>query len=663
MKLITISTSFNMSDADNVEVIFTQAGDNMLVKSGDEIAIEGNSVQIVLSEREVDLFEPGRYISINVEAYYDQGTTVKSYVMYRTLNDITDTSRDTEMDSSSGSVKILISNSEKDYVTPEMFGARGDGIKDDTQAWQSCLNSGRNIVCAENKTYKVNNLTCDHDCKIDFNGANFIAAENWVIKFTSEHIGTITNEPSYEFSDPDYAITNEAYSNYSGYALMRSLEKMIGSEAPEYLKGCATMFENGQLMEAFQFDIPDPTIDFYNALTIELKNLKNVSHITADTLSRGFIFENCVNCCVEGFVTECSNYAFLEFGKCINTKVEHCVIRNGFTSNTNNSYPIVFDSCNHSFVEKCIIYNKYWHCISTGGYNPSYYCNDTVVKDCNLKSLTIYAFVDHANGFSTKIMDTELSGAVLFVPCKVQNVVICDLGDGGSNQCMLTIRGCASERQANVYIENVLFKTYNSRSSVYHGISFQSATKNVYSYIKYAHIKNIKANYPMGNAAGIKFIATNGYLLKLGDFLIDNVRDMSICGVGGSADISEFKLTILNSALTRLGYSNYLTFNDLILENVNTGVLSSITCNSLIFNNLTATTIGTNVIATNLKGGSLFSSSFPTDLILNATSVAIALISTGTYNPSFNIGRASNGKYYRQTLLPTGYETSEIVAS
>lgn len=53
----------------------------------------------------------------------------------------------------------------KEYVTPEMYGAYGDGTHDDTAAVQSAVNSGK-IVWGHGKTYKVSNIMIQYSCDV-----------------------------------------------------------------------------------------------------------------------------------------------------------------------------------------------------------------------------------------------------------------------------------------------------------------------------------------------------------------------------------------------------------------------------------------------------------------------------------------------------------------
>ena len=41
------------------------------------------------------------------------------------------------------------------FITPEMFGAKGDGVTDDSNAIQSAVNSGKTVILGSNKTYKI----------------------------------------------------------------------------------------------------------------------------------------------------------------------------------------------------------------------------------------------------------------------------------------------------------------------------------------------------------------------------------------------------------------------------------------------------------------------------------------------------------------------------
>lgn len=65
----------------------------------------------------------------------------------------------------------------KDYVTPEMFGAKGDGSTDDTLALSSALNSGKPVFLA-NKVYCISNRI--------IGSANIIKGDGATIKLTAD---------------------------------------------------------------------------------------------------------------------------------------------------------------------------------------------------------------------------------------------------------------------------------------------------------------------------------------------------------------------------------------------------------------------------------------------------------------------------------------------
>lgn len=75
------------------------------------------------------------------------------------------------------------------YVTPEMFGAIGDGVVDDTEAFEHMTSQSSKIIIPD-KTYNLSNpVFSDQESVIcnrgTYNNANFIV--NSIVSHTTPH--------------------------------------------------------------------------------------------------------------------------------------------------------------------------------------------------------------------------------------------------------------------------------------------------------------------------------------------------------------------------------------------------------------------------------------------------------------------------------------------
>ena len=87
------------------------------------------------------------------------------------------------------------------YVTPEMFGAKGNGTADDTQAFINAFASCKNVKCMPSKTYKFNNLVDISTLStgsLDLNGSTLV---NFNIKIAIKEVYKATvNYPADGFT-------------------------------------------------------------------------------------------------------------------------------------------------------------------------------------------------------------------------------------------------------------------------------------------------------------------------------------------------------------------------------------------------------------------------------------------------------------------------------
>ena len=70
------------------------------------------------------------------------------------------------------------------YVTPEMYGAVGNGTTDDTSAFSQACNSGKPVVLTEGKTYKIDTVTVTSPLIIIGNFATVSTTSSDTVKST-----------------------------------------------------------------------------------------------------------------------------------------------------------------------------------------------------------------------------------------------------------------------------------------------------------------------------------------------------------------------------------------------------------------------------------------------------------------------------------------------
>lgn len=94
------------------------------------------------------------------------------------------------------------------WVTPEMFGAVGDGVADDTAAWQSAANTGANIVGKSGANYKLTYTVIfpegGHPTLIDGGGCTI----------------TWTNKSAQPFDQYDSGMVRKGYTTHKSYQNM-----------------------------------------------------------------------------------------------------------------------------------------------------------------------------------------------------------------------------------------------------------------------------------------------------------------------------------------------------------------------------------------------------------------------------------------------------------
>lgn len=373
------------------------------------------------------------------------------------------------------------------YVTPEQYGAVGDGVTDDSQAVQDACDAGYAVYFDSGKTYYLaNTVTIDHDCYL-FGGEGAtiktktptggVVPDGIVVTGTLKKITTLTT---------DYSSTGTTDNSGNQFTLSDMTDIAVGdivtieasdqyyNYARQYYHLGATLLigdiYGGHLYttDAMPFDIESTanvSVKIYSAPTAIIENINFVSDLDSVGTYKYLVkFDYCkgsiIRNCNLSYTPNC-----LRIYECVNTLVDNISVSKSKYDNgiSGDGYGIAIYSSSETIVQRVEAICAQ-ACITLSG---SYTNLNTYIRNCNLASeCRMNAIGSHENCYNTVIEDCVLTnlnvvGTVEVNRCRFirnnrlsnPNTGIAFVGSHNPKWATLKIHDCVFESDnATIYI-------------------------------------------------------------------------------------------------------------------------------------------------------------------------------------------------------------------
>lgn len=552
-----------------------------------------------------------------------------------------------------------------EIVTPEMFGAYGDGTHDDSASWNKAVSVKRDVKAFEKTYHLTQKINVTDNIEIDCGGASFTTTVNTVFDITGEVITSLANENNYSANDKDYTISNTDYLSYSGYAFVHGNNNFQESRS-NYLGGFTCIFNNGKIGQSYPIPVENTVIDIVKPITMTLKNIKGITHATPTTYNTLSIkLSYGVGCRIENiYCKKAEAYATIWINKSLNINIDNINITQDANLSDNVSYIIYIGDSSYCNTTNSYLFNKQWHCWTTSG---DFLCYKNTCTNCEFISETGVGLQDHENALGTSIENCTATCMGLSGMASVKNVVIETRLFSSQKRCTLSLMPMTIKENAVYFVDGVKFNADPDTAHPYVGVWFSNSpqvTGKTY-YFNIATIKNVYSNVRATTYCTTSD-TTGSY--NLGKVIIDNCQlEISLKRNGENYWVitnNEVFVNNINYYITDrqsdFGTSNNDQWNKVTITNSTfrqvRGVAVDVTLNSV----LTTSYISNLSVSGKLNGCNILSRIAPA-VILGASDVQIDSMLYSVNDKWFNINSKSGTTYY-QHIDSGAFVTATVTA-
>lgn len=364
-------------------------------------------------------------------------------------------------------------------VTPEQFGAKGDGTTDDSEAVQAACDAGYEVRFADNKTYYLaDTVTIDHDVHL-VGGKNTViktatpsggsAYDGIVISGTLKKTTTLTTDYTSN-GDTDNCNNKFTLSDMTGIEIG---DIMVIEASDQYYHYARNNYHLGATLlitdiydghiytcDVMPYDITntqDVSVTIYSAPQVEVKNIKFESN-GYDGGNYKYLLK--LSYCKNSSVRDCDFTQMdngIRVGNCVNAELSNIALSKCKYDNSlsGDGYGIAVYSCTDTIIER-VLATCAQHAITITGDLPSI---NTYIRNCNLTSECRSPGLDtHESVYNLVVEDCVLGTAALNGIAHLNRCRIINNRRVAIGPMQISVYGSQNPEWSRIVIENTKFE-------------------------------------------------------------------------------------------------------------------------------------------------------------------------------------------------------------